>query len=429
LRDLPRHVRCGYRRSSGVSPLVARQSKRIDRQQCCRLLDSVDTVRVLSRALSNFGRRYPVSFRAFWSPDAVAVIVPFAASRALIFAVLALAPTVFARGWYWHPGGLLAKLTQWDSVYYLHIARHGLFYSPETVGTVGFFPFYSILVRGMAFVFHDYRVAAIVVANICLLVAGFLLHRLVRIDFPDRKIADAAVTFLMFSPVSFFFSTAYTEATFVMLAIGCFLAALRGWWWTAGLCGMALAATRNVGFFMAIPLAIEYLRQHWDRRRPFAAFLRPRILSIALVPLGLALFMLYSYVKIHDAFAYTHASAEFGRRLVSPLQTLATVHTVPLFHRWLFVGAIVTAMALWCAGVLLKMRATYLVWAALLIATYLCSNSLEAIPRYLTVVFPFFIVVAVLTTRYAWSYIPLLASSVALLTLCTVLLAMGFWMT
>jgi len=355
--------------------------------------------------------------------------VPFAGSRLLISALLSLSPSVVVRGAFWHPGDLLARLTQWDSVYYLHIARHGLFYSPETRGTVGFFPFYSVLVRIAAFVFHDYRVAAVVVANGCLLVAGFLLHRLVRIDFADRRVADASVMFLMFSPVSFFFSTAYSESTFLMFAVASFLAAFRGRWLTAGLCGMCVAATRNVGFLLAVPLGLEYLRQTWDRQRPFDAFFNPRILSIALVPTGLLLFMLVCYIQGGDAFAYTHASAGWGRKLVSPLRTLSTAKTVPLFYGILFGGTVVVGIGLWFAGLLFRIRATYLIWADLLILTYLCSNSLEAIPRYLSVVFPLFIVLAIATTRYPWSYIPALSCSVALLTVCTTLLANGYWMT
>lgn len=396
--------------------------------QCCPRVESIDTDRVFSQALSKLRQR-PISLRGLFSEDVLAVVVPFTTSRLLILSVLMLAPMVFTRGWFWVPGGLLARLTQWDSVYYLHIARHGYFYTAADRGTVGFFPFFSMLVRLAAFVFHDYRLAAVVVANACLLIAGFLLHRLVRFDFADRRIADAAVTFVMFSPVSFFFSTAYSEATFLMLAAGAFLAALRGRWLAAGLCGMCLAATRNVGFFMAVPLGLEYLRQNWDARRPFAVFFKPQVLSLALVPLGLALFMLYCYVKSHDAFAYTHASAGWGRMLVSPLRTLSGAHFFPLFYRWLFLGAFAIAICLWCGGLLFKLRATYLVWAALLIATYISSNSLEALPRYLSVVFPLFIVLAIITTRYSWSYIPVLGASVAALTLCTILLANGYWMT
>ena len=359
----------------------------------------------------------------------MAVLAPFAASRLLIFAVVALSPNVVVRGWFWHPGGILSRLTQWDSVYYLHIARYGYFHSTETSGTVGFFPFYSVLVRLAAVVFHDYRVAAIVVANACLLVAGFLLHRLVRLDFPDRRVADAAVMFLMFGPVSFFFSTAYSEATFLMFAVATFFAAARGRWLVAGLCGMCVAATRNVGFLIAVPVGLEYLRQNWDRQRPFAAFLDWRVLSIALVPLGLVLFMLYCHLQVGDAFAYTHASGGWGRRLVSPLRTFATAAHLDTFYQWLFLGALAVGLCVWCSGLVLRIRGTYLVWAALLMTMYVSSNSLEAIPRYLSVVFPLFIVVGLITTRYPAVYIPMLACSVALLTLCTVLLANGYWMT
>ncbi|HSH40001.1 MAG TPA: mannosyltransferase family protein [Chthoniobacterales bacterium] len=365
-----------------------------------------------------------------WLAEWHVVLLAFVVSRLVIAGCILLARSTMVRGPFWQPGGFLEALTQWDSVYYIHIARHGYFHSPETSGTVGFFPFYPLLVRGMSVVFHDFRVAALVTANACLLIAGFLLHRLARREFANRAVADAAVMFLMFGPVSFFFSTAYTEATFLMLAIGAYLAAVERRWLLAGLCGMCLTATRNVGLFMAAALFCEHLRQTWDRRRPLTAFFHPHILAIALVPLGLGLFMLHSYLKSGDALAYAHTTAAlWGRVLVSPLQTLSTAKDHGLFYQYMFLGALGFGSVLLTAAAFLKLPAGYLVWCALLMLTYVCSNSLEAMPRYLSVIFPFYFVLGVVAARHQLTSHAMLACSAALLAMNTILLASGYWMT
>jgi hypothetical protein len=50
-------------------------------------------------------------------------------------------------------------------------------------------------------------------------------------------------------------------------------------------------------------------------------------------------------------------------------------------------------------------------------------------PRYFSVEFPLFIVIGLIVARFERAYEPLLAASIALLTLCTVLSANGYWMT
>lgn len=357
------------------------------------------------------------------------VLLTFVLSRVLVFTTILLTRVQIARGPFWQPGGFLTALVQWDSVYYIHIARYGYFHTKGWESTVAFFPFYPILVRATSLVFHDFRIAAVITSNCCFLIAGVLLHRLVRWEFGDVALADRAVTLLMFSPVSFFFSTGYTEATFLMLAIGSYYAALRRQWLLAGVCGMCLAATRNVGFWMAVPLFLEYVRQTWNRERPLAALVHPRILALGLVPSGLALYMLYGFMKVGDPLAFTHAGADWGRILVSPLRTLATAVNYTPFYLFLFLGALSVAIGLWAAGLWLRLRVGYLVWSALLITTYLCSNSLEALPRYLSIVFPLFIALAMILRGREWAFRLVLASSICLLTICTALLANGYWMT
>lgn len=320
-------------------------------------------------------------------------------------------------------------LVQWDGNWYLSIASDGYHFSTEHESNMGFFPFYPMLVKLMSYIIPNMAEAGIATANLCLLVAGFLLYRLVALDYADEKIKRAAVMFLMFSPVSFFFSSAYTESTFIMLVIGSFLAARQRLWLIAGLLGMMVSATRQVGLLLTLALLVEYVRQIRGRVSNLRALFHPRILLLGLVPLGLFLFMFYGYVRFGDFFAFFHATAVWGRELSSPVKNLVHYDRYAPFYRWLFLGTLSVAAGLWICGAILRVRASYLVFTGVMMLVYVSSNSLEAIPRNLSVLFPLFIITGIITSRLEWSYEPLLAAFVALLTICTIMAANGFWMT
>ena len=81
------------------------------------------------------------------------------------------------------------------------------------------------------------------------------------------------------------------------------------------------------------------------------------------------------------------------------------------------------------AGFFLRLRATYLVYAVASILFCMSWGTLEALPRYISIIFPIYIVLALLSSRWKWLYEPLLAFSIALLALCTVLFANAYQMT
>ena len=65
----------------------------------------------------------------------------------------------------------------------------------------------------------------------------------------------------------------------------------------------------------------------------------------------------------------------------------------------------------------------------MLIAFSLSWGTMASSPRFLSIIFPLFIVLGLITARFEGVYAWLLAASVAALTLCTILLANGYWMT
>jgi hypothetical protein len=361
-------------------------------------------------------------------------------SRIIIFATILLSRIVLVPGPSGLPNGaeakgtLLSVLNAWDGTWYRIIAQVGylshLLLWNDVPLALAFFPFYPLLIRLVAFVVPDFWIASVVVSNICLLVSAVLFDALIKLDYPDPKVSRRAITFLMFTPMSFFFSMAYSESAFLMLSLAAFLAARKEKWLIASLCGMCLSATRPPGFLIALPLFIEYLQQ-WRRSEPTAKTLfRPPLFLLGLIPLGLVAFMAFCYFELGSFFAFMRAhQTGWEQKFTSPWVALTGLHQFGVFYRWFFVGALAIGSLLFAAGFWLKIRPGYLVWTVVLLAFSLSWGTMASSPRYMSIIFPLFIVLGLITARFEGAYEWLLAASVALLTLCTVMIANGYWMT
>lgn len=372
--------------------------------------------------------------RPVWT-DAGWVLFLFAVSRLVLVAIIVFSRQIIERGPHvmvsrqiQHGGTLLDIFTQWDGYWYRLIAEHG-YGSPTPDLAPAFFPVYPLLVRGVAFIVRDLQVASLLVSNGCLIAAALLLVGLLRLDY-DELVCRRAITFLMFNPVSFFLSAAYTESTFLLLSIGALLAARQGKWLIAALAGLCMSATRAPGLLIGAPLFAEYVLEWRKLGGQARVFFRPQLLFLALVPAGLAAYMFYFHLERGNLYMPMQAQAGgWAKALTWPWQTFLwpsnfTLSQIPLYQT--IVGAAIIFIG---AGFFLRLRATYLVYAAVSIVFYLSWGSLEGLPRYVSIVFPIYIALALLSCRWKWIYEPLLAFSIALLALCTVLFANAYQMT
>jgi hypothetical protein len=373
-------------------------------------------------------------WRPAWT-EAGWVLLMFAVSRLVLVALIFFSRRIIAPGPHVevsrqseHGGTLLDILTQWDGVWYRLIAEKG-YGPPMTDLASAWFPLYPMLVRAAEFFVRDYQVASVLVSNGCLIGAALLLVRLLRLDY-DELVCRRAITFLMFNPVSFFLSCAYTESTFLLLSISALLAARQGKWLVAALSGMCLSASRAPGLLIGAPLFTEYLLEWWKGGGTARAFFRPRLLLLALVPVGLAAYLSYSYVQRGDFLLPMHALARgWEKTLTWPWDSFFWPKSFPVSHIPLYRSIVGVAIILIGAGFFLRLRATYLVYAVVSILFCLSWGTLEALPRYISILFPIHIVLALLSSRWKWLYEPLLAFSIALLALCTVLFANAYQMT
>lgn len=199
----------------------------------------------------------------------------------------------------------------WDSSFYADIARDGYTYRNVLLPSVAFFPLLPLLVRGVSFVVGDVLVAGLLVTNTALLAATILFYHLVEREW-NTAVADRAVWYMLIFPTSFFGSAIYSESLFLLCAITAFYAARREQWIIAGGAGFFAALSRPIGILVAPMLVIE-----WWMQRHNAPHKRARIGALCaalLVPLGLALYMLYLQWTFGDALAFVHAQTSWGRQ-------------------------------------------------------------------------------------------------------------------
>ncbi|MEA5466138.1 hypothetical protein [Leptothoe sp. PORK10 BA2] len=153
----------------------------------------------------------------------------------------------------------------WDSFWYMDIAQNGY----SIVGAIArtpdqtnfpFFPLYPGLMHLLGRITGgEYYLAGIVISNVALVVAGYLLYKLVEID-SGHTTALRSVKYLFLYPVAFIFSGVFTESLYLCLTLLCFYLARRQKWWLAGIAGAFLSATRILGVLIVLPLAFEYCR-------------------------------------------------------------------------------------------------------------------------------------------------------------------------
>ena len=212
------------------------------------------------------------------------------------------------------PGRWLNAWADWDGQWYVRIAREG--YRARV--SAAFFPLYPLLLRVLSpLVAHSYVVVGVALSLACYVAAMVVLYRLVTIDYGDR-VASWTVVFASVFPTSFFFQAVYTESIFLLTTVTCLYFARRERWLLAGLAGFLAALTRNTGILVLLPMALFYLSARGWRLRQ----LDRRLAFFALVPAGLALWMVYLLAKFGDPLAFSRAQDYWHRHLSTPWTTI-----------------------------------------------------------------------------------------------------------
>jgi hypothetical protein len=328
----------------------------------------------------------------------------------------------------------LNLFNHWDAAWYLGVAQEGYAATAHGMASTAFFPLYPLLVRAVGLLCHDFRVAGYLISNACLLGSCLVLWKLAARDTGRESVADRAVIFFLFNPVSFFYSTIYSESLFFLLMIGTAWFATERRWLAAGACGYLGALTRPVGVLLLSLLVIEFIAPHLARLRgksnaprvpnpEIPAFLT----SLAMTLAGLGTYCLCLAHRFGHPFAFMSAQASWYRHFAMPWISFGNLYLA--FYTVWFYAAVVIALVVLAVGFLLRLRLSYSVMCAVYFLFYLSTMRLESIPRFLSVLFPFYLTIALVATRYPRLEPFLIAGSTMLLTLSVILFVNGYWFT
>jgi hypothetical protein len=250
---------------------------------------------------------------AFWTRLLVLVV---AVAAVAIFGLHAGNEVSFDRPGLTHPFSgvadtLLSPLARWDSAWYLDIAHSG-YAGPSSA----FFPLYPVLVRGFALVSAPgaLLVSAYAVSLVALVGALYLLHRLVTLELRSAEVARDAVLMLALFPGALWLGAPYSESLFLLLSVGAFYSARTDRWAWAGGCAALASATRSAGIVLVVPLVMLWWSSR-ERRLSDLAWL-------ALAPLGLIVYSVYLAASIGDGFAYLHLQQVWFRSFAGPFDAV-----------------------------------------------------------------------------------------------------------
>jgi len=298
---------------------------------------------------------------------------------------------------------LLETFNRWDAPHYLDIAEGGYTSEgPDRVFIV-FFPLYPVAIFLANLFIQSYFVSALVVSAVASVVAGYLMQMLIAKDGGDDGESSRGLWYMSLFPTAFFYAMPYAESLYLALVLGAVVSARNGRWAWSGALGALACATRLQGIVLLPALAVEaFTQERSDATR--------KAIWLALVPLGLALYLGINLVVFSDLFAFLdiqrdhwHHEAiwpwESFRESFNAVTDFPSGSARTQVHELRLAG-IVIGGALLLAGAR-WLRPSYQVfgWVTLLL---LMSVSFQtSMPRYLLGLFPIFLVLARL--RYSSS--------------------------
>lgn len=335
-----------------------------------------------------------------WSIVAMVLIVKAAV---LVFGLLAFQITNGERiGSFAH---MLSIWNRWDGPQYLLIAEHGYATPGNQRLALVFFPLYPWLIRAAALALRDAVLSAFVISALASVAAGVALARLFALDYPPR-LARSAVWFLFIFPTSYFLHADYSESLFLALAAGAFLAARRAAWITAGGLGALAAVARPNGILLLPALAAEALTE-WRRTRRA----QWRWLWVGATALGLGVHMLVNYRITGHALAFmSFEHTHWSNQLVAPWRglevNLGVMRTYNPYEAAMIGTQVLFYLAVALAGTLaasVLLRPSYAVWMALNWLLFASQTWDISAPRYVLMMFPLFILIAMLARNRHWN--------------------------
>lgn len=320
-----------------------------------------------------------------------------------------------------------------DGEHYLSISIHGYKFLEQA-----FFPVYPVLISTFAkpFIYDSYSalvysiLIGLLLSNIFFFLALIILWKLIVLDYPV-KVAYLTIIVMLAFPTSFYFAALYNESLFLFLSILSFYLLRTDKLFAASLIGGISSATRIFGLLLLPSFAVEV----WKKKNRIAAF------SLSLIPLGLIIYMIYQWIGFGDPLLFYKLQKLVGEQHQSGITLLPQVYfryikmilTVdpanPIYQTVLLellVGILFFLLPIY--GYFKKVRLSYLVFAMSGFLLPTIQGSFSSVPRYVIVLFPSFLILAVLINKLPnLLKIVILSFSASVLMIETAMFLRGYW--
>jgi len=333
-----------------------------------------------------------------------------------------------------HPRWLWSR-ANFDGMHYLGISRVGYGLHQQAL-----FPLYPQLIGFLKPLFNSKDLfSALFISSFSFLTSMIFLYKLVRLDL-SKSIAKRTLVYLLIFPTAFYFTMVYTESLFLMFILGSFYFARTRRFWLAGILGALGAMTRLPGIFLFPALGVEWWFYQKDLKNKKKAI--SSLIPLFLIPLGLLYYMRFLSIRFGDPLMFIHVQPFFGAgrsggkiillyqvfwryfKMLVTVDKLTTTYFVVVLEFLSTLGflalTIFTAMRRWYS---------YLIFMALALIAPTLTGTLSSIPRYVLVLFPGFIILAVYAEKYRWLRILYPIIAIPLFIFCLILFTRGYWVS
>lgn len=344
---------------------------------------------------------------------------------------------------------LAQNWVHWDGWWYMDITNNGYdtdfpLVNPENIvcnqgsgacqRNFAFFPLYPISINAL----HSLsglapELSGILLSNLAFLGCVYLLFKLAKQLF-NSKVAFITGLLFAISPLSYVFSALMSESLFVFFLLLTLLLTINKKYLLAGLIGGLLSATRNTGVLVLIPMIMIYWKQNKNDFN-LKKLNWKMLLSLLMVPVGIIIYSGYLNYLVGDPLAFIHIQA-FWEKPVNGIHPLLAIPfsifdyslegslKIHIYDLIWFFGA----LTIFFIGLRKKLVPFYLNSIILWLFVPLMAGSMVALPRYISVLFPIYLIIGKLLSKKSRLVFVCIISFICLLIL-SYFYILGLWIT
>jgi Gpi18-like mannosyltransferase len=267
----------------------------------------------------------------------------------------------------------------------------------------GFMPGYPLATQTVSLMFNtNFESSAFILSIVFSLTCFMLFYWLATLWFDKTGDAFFATVLFMVMPFQYYFSMMYTEAYFCMLLIGALLAVVNKNHLALILSTSLMVIIRANGLVMLLPLALFIIENESPENGPIKTKLRNSMGMLSMLVFPILSFAGYGFYQYyHTGYFFAYSIAQQGgwyREMMFPLAGLfRSGDFVSQFNSWYAIVFMVIAVLSWKR---LSWSFNIIVWLNVLLP--LSAGASTGMTRYVTIIFPFFLMFAFWLKNEKW---------------------------